>query len=201
MGLLKYLSVPLLKLFVYESSGFDRIPKQGPAILVANHSSYIDGPLISFYTDWYHDRWPHGLMVRRIFEKNWFTRWLFGMFRQIPINGSVERALETLARGELLLLFPEGGRTYDSKMQRATHTGLGVLAHETGAPVIPIGIQGTYAWWSRHQALPTFKPRCIAVRVGKPLRLKGKHDKKAFLTFQRNVMNAVAKLARTKYSP
>ncbi len=200
MCFLQYIAVPLLKLFVYETIGFDRIPKNGPAILVANHSSYIDGPMLAYFVEWYRGRWPHGIMVKQIYEKNWFTRWLFGFYKQIPTDGSVERAREVLTRGELLLLFPEGGRTSDGKIQQAMHTGLGVLAHETGASVIPIGISGTYDWWSRHRALPTFKPRCISVRVGKPIRYTGPYTMQGFLAFQRKIMNAVARLAHTKYT-
>ncbi len=200
MGLLQYVFVPFLKLFVREARGFDRIPAKGPVILVANHASYVDGPMILFFTEWYRNRLVHGIQLERIFNRNWFTRFLFGtIFRQIPTGGSVEKALELLNRNHVLLLFPEGGRTHDGKLQKATHTGLGVLASQSGAPVIPIGIQGTYGWWSRHRALPTFKPRCISVRVGKQMRYTGTASKQSHLAFQRKVMQAVARLAHMSY--
>jgi 1-acyl-sn-glycerol-3-phosphate acyltransferase len=190
-----------MKLFVYEAKGFERIPTQGPVILVANHASYIDGPLIIFFTEWHRNRWVHGLQSREWLGTSWLKRFLFlGIFRQIITNGSVERALEALTQHACaVLLFPEGGRSADGTMKRATHTGLGVLASQTGAQVIPIGIQGTYAWWPRNKTMPSFRPKCIALSVGKPLRYRGKATKKKHLAFQRSVLKAVAKLARTTY--
>lgn len=201
MGLFKYVFVPLMKLFVKEAIGFERIPAKGPVILVSNHASYIDGPLVIQLTEWHRSRWVHGIILKHIFDKNWFTRFFYGtIFRQIPANGSVEKALEAIKEHScLILLFPEGGRTYDGKMQKASHTGLGVLASQTKAPVIPIGIEGTYGWWPRQNALPNFKPRCIAIRVGKPLRYTGKATKQNHLRFQTKVMKAVAKSAHTTY--
>ncbi len=201
MCILKWFIVPFMKLFVYESKGFKNIPKQGPAILVANHSSYIDAVLMRYFPDWFAGRMPRGIQSREWVEKSWFRRFIFlTILRQIPTNGSVSKALEALTHGEMLMLFPEGGRSPDGKMQKCEHTGLGLLAEVTGVPVIPIGIEGTYKWWPKQKFLPTFRPRCIAIRAGKPMQFKGKQSKKNFLDFQRKVMQKVAKLARTKYT-
>lgn len=202
MGLLTYLFVPLMKLYVRQATGFERIPKEGPAILVANHASYIDGPLVAYFTEWHRGRWVHGIQSRQWLGTGWLRRFLFiTVFRQIPTNGSVEKAVETLREhGCLVMLFPEGGRTPDGRMQKATHTGLGVLASLSNAPVIPIGIQGTYDWWSRHRALPhLFRFRSITLTVGTPIRYAGKPTKQNHLAFQRKVLKAVAKLAKTEY--
>ena len=196
---LKYLFVPLLKLFVAETTGFERIPKYGPVILVANHASYIDGPLAVFFADWYCGRRVRGIQSREWVTKTWLRSFLFlKLLRQIPTNGSIEKALDFLRAGGALLLFPEGNRTRDGKMQKATHTGLGVLASQTNAAVVPIGIQGSYAWWPPHQSVPSLK-RCMAVRVGKPMKFTGKPTKKNMLAFQRKAMQAIAKLAKTTY--
>lgn len=201
MGILKYWFVPLTKLFVYEAKGFEHIPKQGPVIITANHQSYIDGPLIAMHTDWYRNRWVRGIIYRGIYEKNWFLYFFCKyVFNQIPTDGAVKKVLEALQNNDTILLFPEGERTRTGKIQKATHKGLGVLASLTKAPVIPIGVKGTYQWWSRHQFLPSlFKFRCLSIRVGKPLYYKGKPTKKNHLAFQRKVMKEIAKLARTTY--
>lgn len=201
MGLLKFLLVPLLRLFVRETKGFNRIPKKGPAILVANHMSYIDGPLILYLTDWHVNRWARSIQSREYYMSNWFTRFFYGIiFKAIPVNGSVRKALEALRNNELLLLFPEGGRSADGKLQKATHTGLGVLASLSKAPVVPIGIEGSYDWWPRHRKLPTFKPKSMVVRVGKPVRYTGKPARQNHLTFQHKIMHTIARLARTTYA-
>lgn len=197
---LKYLFVPLLKLFVYETKGFDRIPKHGPVILVANHASYIDGPLVVLFADWHRDRSVRGIQSKEWVTKNWFRSFLFlKLLKQIPTDGSIVKALDALRAGGALLLFPEGGRTRTGRMQKATHSGLGVLASQTKATVVPVGIEGSYGWWPAHRALPSFRPRCMAMRVGKPVRFRGKATKKNFLTFQTKLMKAAAKLAKTNY--
>jgi 1-acyl-sn-glycerol-3-phosphate acyltransferase len=73
------------------------------------------------------------------------------------------------------------------------------MASQGGATVIPVGIEGSYEWWSRHRKLPTFRLRQIAIRVGKPLRYAGKPTKQNHLAFQKKVMKAVAKSAHTEY--
>ena len=197
---LKYLFVPLLKLFVYETTGFERIPKHGPVILVVNHASYIDPVLAVFFTEWYRNRKVRGIQSREWVTKTWLRSFIFlKLLGQIPTDGSITKARDHLHAGGVLLLFPEGNRTNDGKMQKATHTGLGVLASQAKATVVPIGIEGSYAWWPPSKRLPSLKPRCMAVRVGKPMKFTGKPTKENFLAFQRQAMQAIAKLAKTKY--
>lgn len=201
MCILKYILVPLLKLFVKESISFDRIPAKGPVILVANHASYIDGPMIRYFASWYTGREPRGIQARDWLEKSILRKFIFvTLLGQIPTNGSTEKAFKALRAGEIILLFPEGTRSSDGTIQKTTHTGLGVLASQSNAAVIPIGIEGSYDWWPRQKILPTFKLRCMKVRVGKPMRFTGEKTKKNFLAFQTKVMNAVAKLAHTTCS-
>ncbi len=67
------------------------------------------------------------------------------------------------------------------------------------ATVVPIGIEGSYDWWPPSKLLPSLKPRCMAVRVGKPMKFTGKPTKENFLAFQRKAMQSIAKLAKTNY--
>ncbi len=197
MCVIKWLFVPFMKLYVREAKGFEKMP-EGPAILVANHSSYIDGPLVMYFTQWHKPRTIRSIQAKYWVTKNWFRRFLFlGLFRQIPTNGSVEKALEALTRGDTLMLFPEGGRSPDGKIQKTIHTGLGVLASETHLPVIPIGIKGTFEWWPRQKFLPKlFSFKKITMKAGKPLFYSGANDKKGYLAFQSRAMKQVAKLAK-----
>jgi 1-acyl-sn-glycerol-3-phosphate acyltransferase len=199
MCLLKYIIVPVMKLFVRETKGFNNIPKKGPAILVANHASYIDPVLIRYFTSWFAGRTPIGIQSREWLEKNWFRKFIFTtLLGQIPTNGSISKALNALQNREVLMLFPEAGRTRTGRIEKTTHTGLGVLASQSRAPVIPIGLQGTYDWWPPHKKMPAFKPWTISIRVGRPAIHKGT-TKKDHLAFQHKIMHQIAKLARTKY--
>lgn len=201
MCILKYVFVPLMRLFVRESISFEHIPAKGPVILVANHASYIDGPLIRYFAGWYTGREPRGIQAKDWLDKGLFRKFIFvTLMKQIPTNGATEKALAALRHGGALLLFPEGGRSPDGTMQKATHTGLGVLAAETKAPVVPIGIEGSYDWWPRQKTLPTFKLRTIKLRAGKPVKFTGEKTKKNYLAFQTKIMRQVAKLAHTAYA-
>lgn len=198
MCVLQWLFVPLMKLFVYESKGFQNVPKSGPVIFVANHASYIDGPLIRYFAEWHAGRLPRGIQSREWLERSWFRKFLFvTLLGQIPTNGSTEKAVAALNRGEAILLFPEGHRSLTGRIEKTGHTGLGVLAAATKAKVVPVGIEGSFAWWPSGRALPSFR-RCMAVRVGKPVSFAGAPNKKKYLAFQNKVMNTVAKLAKVK---
>jgi 1-acyl-sn-glycerol-3-phosphate acyltransferase len=201
MCILKWVIVPFMKLYVKEAKGFENIPKEGPAILIANHSSYIDAILVRYFAEWYAGRTPRGIQSKEWLAKGWFRRFVFlTLMKQIPTDGSVVRALEALIRGEALMLFPEGGRSKDGKMQKCTHTGLGVLASSTGAPVIPIGISGTFEWWPRQNMLPKlYSFKKIKMKIGKPITFTGKKSRKSELAFQDKAMKTVAKLAGTRY--
>ncbi|MEM4246709.1 MAG: lysophospholipid acyltransferase family protein [Candidatus Woesearchaeota archaeon] len=196
MCLLKWFLVPLLKLYVKEAKGFENIPKQGPAILVANHASYIDPVIIRYFSQWHAKRTPIGIQSKEWLAKSKLRQFIYiTLLKQIPTNGSIEKAIEALTHGKIILLFPEGSRTFDGKIQKCTHTGLGVLASETRAPVIPIGIKGTFEWWPRQKKLPKiFSFKKITITAGKPLLYSGTKDKKGYLTFQDKTMRQVARL-------
>jgi 1-acyl-sn-glycerol-3-phosphate acyltransferase len=189
-----------MKLFVSEAKGFENVPRKGPVILDANHASYIDALLVRYFTDWHAGRAPTGIQSAEWLGTSWFKRFIFvTLLGQIPTNGSVAKALVSLAKGNALMIFPEGGRSADGKMRKATHTGLGVLASQGNAAVVPVGIEGSFEWWPRQKFLPTFALRKMAIRVGKPVRYSGKPTKQNHLDFQNKVMRAVAKLARKRY--
>ena len=194
--MLKWVIVPFMKLYVKETKGFENIPEKGPAIIIANHSSYIDGVLLRYFTG----RMPRGIQSKEWVEKSWLRKFIFlNLVKQIPTDVSVARALEALIRNEALMLFPEGERSPDGKMQKCTHTGLGVLASSSGAPVIPIGISGTFEWWPRQNFLPKlYSFKKITMKAGKPMTFKGKPDKKNLLAFQKKAMQTVARLAGKK---
>jgi len=198
MCLLNWVLVPLLKLYVREAKGLENITS-GPAIIVANHASYIDPVLIRYFVSWFTGRTPRGIVSREWVEKGtWLRKFIFlTILRQIPTNGSVEKALEALTAGESLLLFPEGGRSPDGKLQKTTHTGLGVIASATNLPVIPVGIKGSFEWWPRQKTLPRiFRFKCMTIKAGKPLFYSGRKDKKGWLAFQEKVMKQVARLMK-----
>ena len=149
---------------------FGHIPREGGAILVANHRSMIDGPLV--YTVM--QRMTYSLIREEYFQRgfmNWYLRGGGG----IPVGSdrydfaSLRAAYRHLAKGELLLIFPEG-RIYYGHGVSSFNAGFVKLAIACGVPVIPITIFGT------ESALPEANwkwkpiPACVDIVAGKPIR-------------------------------
>jgi glycerol-3-phosphate dehydrogenase (NAD(P)+) len=146
--------------------GREHIPERGPAILAANHRSFLDPFVIGTLTR----RPVYYLAKRELFERRLFA-WLLSSLGAFPIDRGAgdEQAIATaralLERGECVVVFPEGTRTRSGPL-RAPRRGVGRLALETGAPVVPIAVIGTEdvrrGW--------RLRPRRVSLRCGRPLR-------------------------------
>src|SRR5437667_726784 len=107
----------------------------------------------------------------------WFKRPLLGNIVSVFLNtfpfsrtGGAQAQLHSssqlLKSGWNLVLFPEGSRSPDGRIQEFK-PGVGHLAKETGTPVVPIHIQGAFQIMPRHQPLPL--PGPVRVRIGRPV--------------------------------
>jgi glycerol-3-phosphate dehydrogenase (NAD(P)+) len=121
------------------------IPREGAAILAANHRSFLDPFVISMLT-----RRPiYYVAKKELFEKRGRAT-LMNSLGAFPIDrgNSDQEAVDTarmlLERGELVLIFPEGTRVRPGPLG-APKRGIGRLALETGVPVVPIAVHGTEA--------------------------------------------------------
>jgi len=74
--------------------------------------------------------------------------------------------LDRLLDGAGIILFPEGTRTRDGKLQPA-RSGIGLVVIKSAAPVVPVRVFGTYEAFGRHLKFP--RPRSITVKYGDPL--------------------------------
>jgi 1-acyl-sn-glycerol-3-phosphate acyltransferase len=149
----------------------ERLPPEGPVIIVANHLSFIDSVLLMFALPR-----PVSFLGKAEYTDHRFTMWLFCGAGMIPIRrenpSDLVRAFEqvgdVLGDGGVVVLFPEGTRSRDGLLHRG-HPGAAHLALTSGAPLVPIGIIGTDA------VLPTgariVRPfRRATIRVGSPIR-------------------------------
>ena len=201
---------PLLAiLFRPWSEGVDNVPREGPAILAWNHLSFSDhffGPLplprkVTFLakSEYFTGRGVKGLISKAFFRG----------VGQIPVDRAggeaSERALRTglrvLAEGKLLGIYPEGTRTPDGRLYRGK-TGVARLALESGAPVIPCAMIGTFELQPPGRVLPRLSIR-PGVRFGKPLdfsRYAGlKADRLVLRAVTDEIMYAVMNLSGQVY--
>jgi 1-acyl-sn-glycerol-3-phosphate acyltransferase len=140
----------------------------GPVILASNHQSFADPPIVGSVSD----RAVYYL-ARRSLLNGWFMGWILPKLNVIPVDSETGRdrtALKALIRilraGQGTVVFPEGQRTPDGKLQPA-QPGLGLVIAKTLAPVVPIRIFGAYEAWPIHEKWP--RPGRITVVVGEPI--------------------------------
>jgi cytidylate kinase len=193
---LKPLAVALFRgYWRLEARGRERVPTRGPLILVSNHSSVIDPPLIGAAA-------PRRLTF--LAKAELFRIPVFGPFiralgaHPLRREGSDPSALRTALRlvgeGQALLVFPEGTRGPEGVL-RAAKSGAGMLAVSSGAPVVPVWISGTGRAWPRGARLP--RPAKVVVSFGEPLRFEraqGAGKKARYEAASRAMMAAIARL-------
>lgn len=161
------------RLWRFSLEGFDQIPKNGPAILCANHISFLDSVFMLTYS-------PRNMSVvgKSEYMDSFKTRWLFTKIGMIPLDRSGgENATSAmlvvenvLARGELFGIFPEGTRSRSGKLYKG-RTGAARLALKFGCPVFPVGITGTSEIMAPDTVMPKFGKRC-KIKIGSPIEMQ-----------------------------
>jgi 1-acyl-sn-glycerol-3-phosphate acyltransferase len=168
----RMLLLPFLKLFFrWRLIGVEKIPKRGPVIVACNHISYFD-PLCHAYII---DRSGRKcrFFAKSELWKNPFLRFVLTRAHQIPVergsgeSGPVEKAIEWIGKGELVVIYPESTITTNPDLTPMQgKTGVGRVALATGAPVVPIAVWGSH--WVRpkkRKAVQKFR-RLITLKAG-----------------------------------
>ncbi|HEY5521351.1 MAG TPA: lysophospholipid acyltransferase family protein [Candidatus Limnocylindrales bacterium] len=156
------------------TEGLDDLPTAGPLIVVSNHISNADPPLVVGWLTPALGRQLHVLAKDALFvgPVGWFLR--RNGITPVKSGGSdieayrVARAI--LDRGEILCVFPEGTRSLTGVMQEPK-PGVAMLATRSGVPILPVGVSGSDVFLGRGQRMPRLGTR-ITVRVGKPFTLE-----------------------------
>jgi 1-acyl-sn-glycerol-3-phosphate acyltransferase len=144
-----------------KAQGLEHIPEEGPAVLVANHVSYVDALLIGGAVR----RAVRFVMYKGIYQLP-LANWLFKAAKTIPICGKqqdeamYEAAFAAirreLAEGNLVCIFPEGRLTKDGEID-VFRTGIERIIAETPVPVIPMALQGLWGSFFSHHGEGAFK--------------------------------------------
>lgn len=140
--------------FGLELRGTGNIPREGPVVIVPNHQTFADPPLVTipvrrpvFYMAW-----------SRLFDIPVFSAFI-RCLRAFPVDidksdgQAVREAARLLRAGEALMIFPEGGRTPDGRLQPFM-VGAFRLAVAHGVPVLPVTIAGAWEAWPPARRLP-----------------------------------------------
>ena len=151
--------------FSLERTGRRNIPKTGPVILASNHRSFLDPFLVGVSL-----RRPVYFVAKKELFRNRWMAWILNRLGAFPIRRGEgdEEAMETarmlLERGAAVVMFPEGTRIPAGPLGRPKR-GVGRLALETGAPVVPIAILGS----ERARRGWLIRPVWVRIRCGRPL--------------------------------
>jgi 1-acyl-sn-glycerol-3-phosphate acyltransferase len=160
-------------LFGARIEGVEHIPRTGPFILVSNHCSNLDPPILG---------WAIGNQVSRVVHfmskvemRSWpVIGWLASKSGVIFVRrGEADRAAQRLALGALaegrpLAIFPEGTRSRDGNL-KSGKSGAAFLAMRSGAPLLPVGIAGTQRIFPGRSRFP--HPTRVVIRIGQPFSL------------------------------
>jgi 1-acyl-sn-glycerol-3-phosphate acyltransferase len=145
----------------------ERVPLKGPVILASNHASYIDPPLVGAGLH----RGINYLAREDLFRFP-VLGWVLHNWNAVPVDRDgggargLKAILDRLLDGGAIILFPEGTRSRDGKLQPA-RSGIGLTVIKSNAPVVPVRVFGTFEAFGRHMKFP--RPRRIAVKYGTPM--------------------------------
>jgi 1-acyl-sn-glycerol-3-phosphate acyltransferase len=152
--------------FSLRTEGHDNVPSEGPALLIANHQSFLDPVIIGLAA-----RRRLRFLARRTLFDNWAVRWIINSFKAVPINQEgfaregLKAILGQLQAGQAVVVFPEGERTVDGKVH-ALRPGIRLLIKRVDMPIVPIGIAGAYEAWPRARPYPSPAPLFLPARDG-----------------------------------
>jgi 1-acyl-sn-glycerol-3-phosphate acyltransferase len=157
-------------LWRFDLRGFEQLPETGPAILCANHVSFLDSAFLIIQA-------PRNISFvgKSEYLDSWKTRRLFPALGMIPIDReggekaqvALDAAENVLQRGELFGIFPEGTRSRDGMLYKGK-TGAARLAIKLDCPIFPVGIVGTREIQPPDAKLPRVGGR-VSITIGKPI--------------------------------
>jgi 1-acyl-sn-glycerol-3-phosphate acyltransferase len=162
------LGVAFEMFFRGEVAGVEHVPRRGGFLLAANHASFIDPPMIGCQISR-----QIAYFARKTLWKGGFSSWWLDTVGTIPVDrdggqdvSAIKRVLRALKDERGLILFPEGTRTSDGRLQPAK-PGVGFIACKTQVPVVPARIFGSHEAFGKGRGLRLGTP--VSIVFGPPL--------------------------------
>jgi len=183
--------------FQYRAYGQETIIEEGPAIMAANHQSYLDPPLVGITCR----NELHFLARKTLFEKRLLGP-LISRVNALPVDLSrgdltaFRAVVKLLKEGHRTVIFPEGTRSLNGEIQQA-RPGIGMIIAKTLAPVVPVRIFGSFEAWPKGGKI---RPRLITVVVGKPIHFQKEdfvsNNREAYQKASERVLAAIAAIEK-----
>jgi 1-acyl-sn-glycerol-3-phosphate acyltransferase len=181
--------------------GAKQTPQQGGVILAGNHFSFLDPPFFgqacpreAYY------------MARDTLFRHPLAGAILRSWNCVPLNrdrgdiGALRTVLRMLGEGKVVLMFPEGTRSLDGKLQEG-RAGIGMIVARAKVPVVPMRIFGTDRALPKGTSIP--RPVRIVIRYGEPFHypfpanmdeLRGDELKAVYLDISREIMRRIGEL-------
>jgi 1-acyl-sn-glycerol-3-phosphate acyltransferase len=148
-------------------SGREHLPTDGPYIIAPNHRSYLDTPFAGAI-----DADRMRFMGKQEMWNSKVFGWIFSALGSFPVNRgaadreALQRAIDSLATGEPLVLFPEGERKHGPTIQ-PLFSGATYVAYKAGVPIVPVGIGGSERVMPKGAKF--IYPRKVHLEIGPPI--------------------------------
>jgi 1-acyl-sn-glycerol-3-phosphate acyltransferase len=159
------ISLPTLLIYRTRAIGIENVPKSGAVILAPNHFSQMD----HFFVGLYLRRQVRFMAKSQMFGPPVFTYvykhgGVFPVRRGHRDEESFKTAFTILDQGGMLLVYAEGGRSRSGELGEVK-PGIGRIALESGAPVVPVAIHGS----ERVRRWKRFRFPKVTVQFGEPI--------------------------------
>ena len=183
--------------------GTENFPREGPFLIASNHASHLDPPLVGSQIGK-----QMRFFARKSLWNNQLIGWWLDQVETIPVErdtgdvGAIKRVLQALKDDRAVVLFPEGTRSPDGKLQKPK-AGVGMMACKSGVPVVPCRVYDSFDAFGKGRRIPNFGTP-VTIVFGEPIPPAAYDDpaagKARYETAAQRIMDRIASLPRPVYA-
>jgi 1-acyl-sn-glycerol-3-phosphate acyltransferase len=186
-----------------EVVGTENFPREGPFLIASNHASHLDPPLVGSQITK-----QMRFFARKSLWNNKLIGWWLDHVETIPVErdtgdvGAIKRVLQALKEDRAVVLFPEGTRSPDGKLQKPK-AGVGMMACKSGVPVVPCRVYDSFDAFGKGHLIPNFGTP-VTIVFGEAMPPSAYDDpaagKARYETAAQRIMDRIAALPRPVYA-